>query len=72
MGITSMTEPLTKQQQLLRGRKICDMSVEQLRVWINACERMEEWVGHNKVRRSWKESRIKAEAELERRLQDEA
>ena len=57
--------PLSRSQENLRGRKIADMSVEQLRDWIDACQRMEEWkYTPAKARRGWKASRAKAEAEL--------
>ena len=64
-----MSEPLTKSQQGLRGRKLCDMTNEQLREWIDACNRMEQWVKPAKSRRAWREMGIKAEAELDRRLE---
>jgi hypothetical protein len=60
--------PLSRTQESLRGRKIVDMSVAQLREWIDACVRMEEWkYTPAKARRGWKASRAKAEVELERR-----
>ena len=62
-----MAEPLTKSQQSLRGRKIVDMTDAQLRDWIEACEKMEVWVGDAKARRGWRLSGIEAENELERR-----
>lgn len=62
-----MAEPLSKSQQKLRGREICDMTDEQLRDWIDACLKMEQWVGAAKARRGWRLSGIKAEQELERR-----
>ena len=48
------------------------MSVAQLREWIDAYNRMEEWK-HTpaKARRGWKASRPRAEAELERRRRGE-
>lgn len=46
-----MAEPLSKSQQALRGRKLCDMSVERLKDWIDACDKMELWVGYAKARR---------------------
>jgi hypothetical protein len=53
---------------MLRGRKIEDMTLAQLRTWIDACDRMEVWP-HTpvKARRGWKASRAQAEAELARR-----
>jgi len=62
-----MDEPLTKSQRNLRGRSVCDMSVQQLRDWIDACTKMERWVKFSKARRSWKRSRDAALAELARR-----
>jgi hypothetical protein len=62
-----MSEPLTKSQQSLRGRKISDMTIDQLQDWIAACEKMEQWIGHAKARREWRISGIEAENELERR-----
>ena len=62
-----MSEPLTKSQQRLRGRKIVDMTDDQLRDWIDACDEMEAWVGAAKARRSWRASGIDAQAELDQR-----
>jgi hypothetical protein len=63
-----MGEPLTKSQQSLRGRDVSDMSIEQLREWIDACTKMELWVKPAKARRSWKLGRECAIAELEKRF----
>ena len=63
-----MNNPLTKEQEQLRGKKIVDLSLEQLSVWINACERMENWVKDSKSRRSWRKSAEKAEHELNKRI----
>jgi len=63
-----MAEPLTKSQQKLRGRKIVDMSNDQLKGWIAACGKMELWVKPAKPRRAWKKSGQEAMAELERRV----
>jgi hypothetical protein len=64
--------PLSRSQESLRGRKIVDMSAVQLREWIDACVRMEEWkYTPTKARRGWKASRAEAEAELERRMRRE-
>lgn len=62
-----MNEPLTKSQRELRGRSIGDMSLEQLRDWIDACAKMENWVGTKKARRDWRLGREEALAELVRR-----
>lgn len=59
--------PLTKEQEKLRGKNVRDMNSSQLRVWINACDKMENWVKYNKARRSWTQSREQAIVELERR-----
>ena len=63
-----MDNPLTKEQEQLRGKKIVDLSTEELGIWIDACERMEKWVTDNKPRRSWTKSREKAEHELNKLL----
>lgn len=62
--------PLTKEQQALRGKKITDMTLHELRIWIEACNRMEKWItGANKARRSWASSGVEAEEELRKRLE---
>ena len=66
-NVSVMAEPLSKSQQQLRGRKILVMSVEQLRDWIDACDKMEAWVDAAKARREWRLSGIEATEELERR-----
>ena len=63
-----MSNPLSKNQEKLRGKKIVDVTIDELRSWINACDKMENWVSHNKARRSWTQSRKEAETELERRI----
>ena len=62
-----MRNPLSKQQETLRGRKLADLTDEQLLDWIDACNKMERWVKVNKARRTWVRSRDDAEAELIRR-----
>lgn len=62
-----MDNPLTKEQEELRGKNISSFSIE-LNEWIEACERMEVWVKTNKARRSWARSKEKAECELSKRL----
>lgn len=62
-----MNEPLTKSQQELRGRSVHEMTIVQLREWIDACDTMERWVGAKKARRSWRSSRQEASEELARR-----
>jgi len=60
--------PLSRSQSSLRGKKIVDMSVVQLRDWVAACDAVEIWK-HTpaKTRRGWKRSRAEAIAELARR-----
>lgn len=62
--------PLSKNQEKLRGRKVSDMAIEELKSWIEACNRMEKWVSYNKARRSWTQSRMEAETELEKRINE--
>jgi hypothetical protein len=62
-----MNDPLTKSQTALRGRDLRDLSAEQLHDWIDACTKMERWVGANRARRTWTRSREEAAAELARR-----
>ncbi|MEM9679571.1 MAG: hypothetical protein AAF901_04540 [Bacteroidota bacterium] len=62
--------PLTKEQEKLRGKKVQDMTTDELRIWISACDKMENWVKYNKARRSWTESRDQAIEELERRNEE--
>lgn len=61
-------DPLTKTQQALRGRDPRDLSLDQLRDWIDACKKMEHWVKDKKARKEWRKSREQTVAELERRL----
>ena len=65
--LDDMSEPLSKSQQSLRGRKLVDMTDEQLRDWIDACYKMERWLNAAKARRGWRVSGEQAEEELERR-----
>ncbi len=62
-----MPDPLTRSQQRLRGREVADMSDAQLDDWVDACTKMELHIKHPKARRSWKEGRHDALAEIERR-----
>ena len=62
-----MQTPLSKAQEVLRGRKRADMTEAQLLDWIDACNKMESWVGAAKARRTWKAAREDAEQELSRR-----
>jgi hypothetical protein len=43
------------------------MSADQLRDWIDACNKMERWVDAKKARRSWRLGRQEAFEELARR-----
>jgi hypothetical protein len=63
-----MNNPLNKQEEKLRGKKIYDMTLDELNVWINACDKMENWVNANKARRTWTSSRLEATIEIEKRL----
>ena len=66
--ILTLSQPLSKSQQALRGRKIADMTDAQLVDWIEACQKMETWPRiDGKARRGWKASRAAAELEVERR-----
>ena len=56
---------LTKQEEKLRGKKVIDMTISELKIWINACNKMERLVKANKVRRNWTKSRDDAELALE-------
>jgi hypothetical protein len=58
---------LSKIQQKLRGKNISDMTNAELPIWIEACRTMEKAKLPMKARRSWKEVRIAAEAEMRRR-----
>ena len=58
---------LSRSQQSLRGKKARDMTEDELRDWIEACDKMEVQVKPAKARRGWKSSGAAARAELERR-----
>jgi hypothetical protein len=63
-----MAQPLSKSQESLRGKKIVDMSVSELKDWVAACDAIEVWKHTpSKTRRGWKRSREEAIAELARR-----
>jgi hypothetical protein len=62
-----MNSLLTKQQEKLRGKKVSDMTILEITTWIEACDKMENWVKGNKARRSWTQSRDEAENELIKR-----
>lgn len=63
----SIGQPLTREQEELRGRDVREFDETQLRVWLDACERMERWVKAAKARRSWKTAARETRAELARR-----
>jgi hypothetical protein len=59
------SNPLTKEEMSLQKKGIANLSVTELRQWIRACEKMEEWVDSAKGRRSWREERLEAEERLQ-------
>ena len=59
-----MQSPLTRQQESLRGRRVEDLTDEQLLIWLDACDKMMRWVKPAKARRTWKAGRERAEAEI--------
>ena len=61
--------PLNKAQEALRGKKVADLTDDQLQLWLTACDTMEEWVTNPKARRGWKRSREAAVAELAKRAE---
>ena len=63
----AMSESLSQSQQQLRGRKLGDMSEDQLRDWIDACRKMELWVKASKSRRAWRLSGLEAQKLLDLR-----
>lgn len=62
-----MKNPLTQEQESLRGRRVEDMTDAQLRLWIDACYKMMVWVRPAKARRSWKTERERGEVEIAKR-----
>jgi hypothetical protein len=65
--VNRLGQPLTREQEELRGRDVRELTETQLGVWLVACERMERWVKAAKARRSWKTAAAAATAELARR-----
>ena len=65
--LQSRRTPLSASQQSLRGRSVQNMTVDQLRDWIDACCKMENWVKFAKARRGWRQSGQDAQEELQRR-----
>ena len=64
-----MNNPLNKQQEKLRGKKVTDMTLDELSIWVKACDKMENSGIANKARRNWTTSRTEAIAEIEKRIQ---
>jgi hypothetical protein len=62
-----MKNPLSREQEALRGRRLADLTDRQLEIWLDACQRMEHWVAFAKARRTWKRSREAALEELAKR-----
>ena len=62
-----VAEPISRSQRDLCNRNVRDMTVEQLLDCINVSTKMERCVKANKARRSWKQKREEAQAELVRR-----
>jgi hypothetical protein len=64
-------EKLTKNQQRLRGKKISDMTDDELTDWLAACHKMEVLVKFKKARHSWVEAGKNTQAEISRRNADQ-
>jgi hypothetical protein len=62
-----VTNPLSREQEALRGRRLVDLTDRELELWLDACERMEHWVRFAKARRTWKRSRDAALQEQAKR-----
>ena len=62
-------QPLTGEQDALRGRDVREFTDAELRLWLDACDRMERWVKSAKARRTWKAGAERANAELARRTE---
>lgn len=62
-----MRNPLTREQEALRGKRLADLSDRQLELWLDACDRMEHWVQFSKARRTWTRSRQAALEEQAKR-----
>jgi hypothetical protein len=67
-----MRNPLSREQEALRGRRITDLTDRELELWLDACERMEHWVRFAKARRTWKRSREAALEEQTKRRERSA
>jgi hypothetical protein len=55
-----------------RGRRLADLTDRELKMWLDACERMELWVRFAKARRTWKRSRVAALEEQAKRRERSA
>ena len=58
---------LSKEQERLIGKSLKDMTNEELSLWIDTCDMMENAVDFNKARRSWTKTREEAKIELKLR-----
>jgi hypothetical protein len=66
-----MRNPLSREQEALRGKRLADLSDCQLELWLDACDRMEHWVQFAKARRTWKRSRqVALEEQAKRRARN--
>jgi len=59
-----MENPLTREQESLRSRRVEDMTEAELSLWINACDKMVIWVRPAKARQTWRAGRKRAELEI--------
>ncbi len=58
---------LSKEQERLIGKSLKDMTSEELSLWIDTCDMMENAVDFNKARRNWTKSREETKIELKSR-----
>jgi len=52
--------------QLAEKKAVENMSLDELKKWITICTRNEEFVNHNKARRSWSSGRQEAQERIEK------
>jgi hypothetical protein len=57
---------LSKEEAKLQKKGVPNMSLDELKEWVNICTRNEEAVSHNKARRSWKDGRREAQERIEK------
>ena len=57
---------LSKEELKLQKKGVENLTQEELKRWIEICERNENDVKYNKARRTWVKSRQQAEARLEK------